>query len=331
MVLMPPALPSVQERVRGSSKITAQAGTSELQFHAMGTRCRIVYASGSPGAKAFANAVLEWVARFETHYSRFLPESLISRINRQAGNGWVEIDEQTESIFALCDEAHFLTRGVFDPTALPLIQLWNWKAAPPTIPGDAQISKALELVGWRKVQRARGKVFLPRSGMSLDLGGIGKEYAVDCVANLAGQYEIVSVLVDFGQDVFALGTPADDRPAWHVGLEDPKQPGKCWAGVAVKNQAVATSGDYIRRFELNGKSYGHILDVRNGRPVDNGCRAVSVIAPTCTLAGLFSTAALVLGPEEGIRLMEATPNVQGCISHNRGRTFTRRFYEHVVS
>jgi thiamine biosynthesis lipoprotein len=102
-------------------------------------------------------------------------------------------------------------------------------------------------------------------------------------------------------------------------------------GVAVKNQAVATSGDYIRRFEVNGRRYGHILDVRTGQPVANGCRAVSVIAPTCTLAGLFSTAAFVLGPEEGIRLMEATPNVNGCITAENGRTQTRRFYEHVVS
>ena len=328
---MPPALPSVQERIRGSSMVSTRAGTRELQFHAMGTRCRVVYATSGALAQEFATAVLEWVARFESRYSRFLPESLISRINCQAGAGWVEIDEQTEHIFALCDEAHFLTRGVFDPTALPLIQLWNWKASPPVIPSEAQISKALELVGWRKVQRAHGKVFLPRSGMSIDLGGIGKEYAVDCVANLARQYEIAGVLVDFGQDVFAVGVPGDDRPAWHVGLEDPKQLGKCWAGLAVKNQAVATSGDYIRRFEFNGKRYGHILDVRNGRPVDNGCRSVTVIAPTCTLAGLFSTAAFVLGPEEGIRLIEATPNVHGCVTHENRRTTTRRFYEHVVS
>jgi thiamine biosynthesis lipoprotein len=167
--------------------------------------------------------------------------------------------------------------------------------------------------------------------MSIDLGGIGKEYAVDCVAQLAAQHGIASALVDFGHDVFALGAPYDGRPAWHVGLEDPAQPGQCWAGVAVKQQAVATSGDYVRRFEVNGRRYGHILDVRTGQPVANGCRAVSVIAPTCTLAGLFSTAAFVLGPEEGIRLLDATPRVAGSIITDTGRTASRRFYEQVVS
>lgn len=323
--------PNVHERIRESAKIAARGGMNYLEFHAMATHCRVSFPGNAAVAKAFPAAALQWVADFESRYSRFLPDSLISRINQNAGINWVEIDPETARIFALCDEGHFLTRGVFDPTSLPLIQLWNWKANPPVIPSDAEISAALKLVGWRKVQRSPGRIFLPERGMSLDLGGIGKEYAVDRVAHLAVQHGIGSAMIDFGQDVFALGTPHDGRPAWHVGLEDPKQPGKCWAGVVIKNQAVATSGDYFRRFEINGKRYGHILDVRTGQPVANGARGVSVIAPTCTLAGLFSTAAFVLGAEEGIKLLEATPNVNGCITLETGRVQTRRFYEYVVS
>ncbi len=323
--------PNVHDRIRASAKLTARGDRRDLEFHAMATRCRVSFSADATLAKTFSEAVLQWVADFEATYSRFLPDSLISRINDSAGLHWVEIDPETQRIIALCDEAHFLTRGIFDPTALPLIQLWNWKTNPPVIPDDGQISAAMQLVGWRKVQRAPGKIFLPSPGMSIDLGGIGKEYAVDRVAHLATQHGITSALVDFGQDIFALGLPTDGRPAWHIGLEDPKQPGKCWAGLAARNQAVASSGDYVRRFEVNGKRYGHILDVRTGRPVANGCLAVSVIAPTCTVAGLFSTAAFVLGPEEGIRLMEATPNVNGCITSEHGRTHTRRFYEYVVS
>lgn len=323
--------PNIHDRVRASAKVTPRGNTHHLEFQAMATRCRVSFAANPTLAKTFSAAVLQWVADFEATYSRFLPDSLISRINDSAGLHWVEIDPETQRIFALCDEAHFLTRGVFDPTALPLIRLWNWKATPPVIPDDEQIAAAMQLVGWRKLQRAPGKIFLPSPGMSIDLGGIGKEYAVDRVAHLATQHGITSALVDFGQDVFALGIPTDGRPAWHIGLEDPKQPGKCWAGLAVRNQAVASSGDYIRRFEVNGKRYGHILDVRTGRPVANGCLAVTVIAPTCTLAGLYSTAAFVLGPEEGIKMLEATPNVNGCITLETKRTSTRRFYEHVVS
>lgn len=323
---------SVLDRIRRSARRSAKGDTHELTFHAMGTQCRVKFSTArGSDASAFQDEVLNRVATFEATYSRFLPDSLISRINDGAGLHWVEIDSETQRLFALCDEAHFLTRGIFDPTALPLIRLWNWKATPPAIPNEAHISAAMQFVGWRKVQRAPGKIFLPLRGMSIDLGGIGKEYAVDRVAHLATQHGITSALVDFGQDVFALGIPSDGRPAWHIGLEDPKQPGKCWTGLAIRNQAVASSGDYLRRFEANGKRYGHILDVRTGRPVANGCLAASVVAPTCTLAGLYSTAAFVLGPEEGVRLMEATPGVNGCITSEHGRMHTRRFYEHVVS
>jgi thiamine biosynthesis lipoprotein len=321
----------VHERIGASAKVTPRGAGFQLELQAMATQCRVTFAANGAAAKDFPTTVVQWVADFEAKYSRFLADSLISRINQNAGVGWVETDPETDRIFALCDEAHFLTRGVFDPTALPVIRLWNWKAQPPVIPDAGQIAEALKLVGWRKVQRAPGKIFLPERGMSIDLGGIGKEYAVDRVAYLAVQHGIGSAMVDFGQDVFALGTPYDGRSAWHVGLEDPKQPGKCWAGVAIRNQAVATSGDYVRRFEINGKRYGHILDVRTGQPVANGCRAVSVIGPTCTLAGLFSTAAFVLGPEEGIRLLDATPNVAGNITLENGRVSSRRFHEYVVS
>ncbi len=324
--------PNVHERIRASAKTVARGGAQHLEFQAMATTCRVTFAGGgAAAAKSFPAAVLQWVADFEARYSRFLPDSLISRINQNAGVGWVEIDPETERIFALCDEAHFLTRGVFEPTALPLIKLWNWKAQPPALPGDAEITAAMKLVGWRKVQRTPGKIFLPEAGMSLDLGGIGKEYAVDCVARLAQQHGLTSALVDFGQDVFAFGPPPDGRPAWHIGLQDPKSPEKCWAGVAALNQAVATSGDYFRRYEINGVRYGHILDARTGRPVANGCRAVSVLAPTCTLAGIFSTAAFVLGPEDGLRMLDATPHAAGCITTEHGRVSSTRFAHYVVS
>lgn len=232
--------------------MTETAG--QIRFHAMGTSCHITGANLPP---AFRAAALRWVAEFEARYSRFLPGSLISRINAAAGQHWVEIDPITERIFEMCEQLVFFTRGAFDPTALPLIQLWNWKANPPAIPSDSQIAAARELVGWEKVQRRPGGIYLPEAGMGIDLGGIGKEYAVDCVVELARHHGVEDVLVDFGQDVRAAG-----RVVRHIGLEDPKRPGRCWAGVAVQDMAVATSGDYLRCFTKDGRRYGHIIDAR---------------------------------------------------------------------
>jgi thiamine biosynthesis lipoprotein len=278
-------------------------------------------------AKTLPDSIVEWVANFEARYSRFIPTSLVSQITSAAGKEWVPTDPETDQLLALCHEAHFITRGTFDPTALPLIKLWDWKASPPIVPDDAAIETAMKKVGWRRVQRAPGKVFLPEPGMALDLGGIGKEYAVDQVSRLAAQSGASSVLVDFGHDVRVYGPPPEKKPAWHIGLEDPAQPGRCWTGLAVNNQSVATSGDYLRHFVRDGKRYGHILDVRTGRPVSNGCRAVSVIAPSCTLAGMLSTTAFVLGPEEGLRLLDATYQTAGCILTEFGRFASRHFYD----
>jgi len=322
--------PVVYDRVKRSATSSVAAGFYKLAFHAMGTICRVHFRNPNPAlARDFQNEVLQWIAQFEAKYSRFLSDSLVCRINAAAGEHWVDIDPETEGLLNLCGQMVFFTRGAFDPTALPLIQLWNWKANPPVIPTDAQLGAARELCGWNKVQRRPGGVFLPRVGMSLDLGGIGKEYAVDCVTQLARNQSIEGVLVDFGQDVGVHGLPPE-KPAWHIGLEDPLHPGNCWAGVAVKNQAVATSGDYLRHFTKDGRRYGHIIDPRDGLPVHNGCMAVSVIAPTCTAAGILSTTAFILGPQEGLNLIGSHMGAEGAITTENSRHQTRRFHEYVT-
>lgn len=302
-----------------------------LSFHAMGTHCRVALAAAPELARALFDDVLEWVAAFEARYSRYLPDSLISKINAAAGIAPVPIDVETERIFALCDQLHFISQGVFDPTALPLIQLWDWRNPGPGLPDETAIDAARSLVGWRQVRRQAGSVFLPRLGMAIDLGGMGKEYAVDAVARRLEVDGVTGALIDFGADVHVRGLPADGRPGWHIGLDDPRQPGRCWTGLGLRGGAVATSGDYLRHFQSNGRRYGHILDIRTGYPVENECRAVSVIAPSCTQAGLLSTSAFVLGPVEGLRLLDAQLGVAGAIVMEDRILASRRFYEHVVS
>jgi len=321
---------AVWKRILSSRHIVSAKGGTEVSFQALGSPCRIWL--GTPPAKATAasEAALRWVAEFETRYSRFIPTSLVNQINDAAGRQWVEIDPETERILALCQEMHFITRGTFDPTALPLIRLWDWKANPRVVPNDAAVDAARRLVGWRKVQRSPGKVFLPEPGMALDLGGMGKEYAVDQVTLLVAELGASSGLVDFGADVRVFGKPPEGKPAWHIGLEDPSRPGQCWTGLAVNDHAVATSGDYRRHFVAHGRRYGHILDIRTGRPVDNGIRAVSVVAPSCSLAGMLSTAAFVLGPQEGLRLLDATPGAAGCIVTDNAKLQGQRFHQFMT-
>ena len=316
-------------RATQSAQTTFDRGLHKLSFRDMSTVCNVNFHGVTEAvARDFQRAVVAWTGQFEARYSRFIPGSLVGRINAAAGQNWVEVDAETERLFNLCQELFFFTRRAFDPTSLPLIQLWNWKANPPALPADEKIRAALELVGWNKVQRRAGGIFLPRAGMSLDLGGIGKEYAVDCVMNLARERGIENVLVDFGHDVRVHGH-APEKEFWWIGLEDPHCAGKSWTGVAVTDHAVATSGDTQRFFEINGRRYSHIIDPRTGYPANNGCRAVSVIAPSCTVAGLFATTVFILGEKEGLQLIETHPGAAGVITTNLTQFYTKRFPEYI--
>jgi FAD:protein FMN transferase len=319
----------VVTRVTQSARTTVENGLHQLEFQAMSTACRI-NCHGVPVAviREFQRDAVNWTAQFEARYSRFIPDSLIGRINAAAGEHWVEIDPETDRLFNLCQELFFFTRGSFDPTALPLIKLWNWKQRPPVIPDDQAIQVARALVGWNKIQRRAGGIFLPQHGMALDLGGIGKEYAVDCVMNMALQRGITNVLVDFGQDVRVHGH-APDKKFWWIGLDDATCPGKCWTGVAVTDPGVATSGDYLRNFTSNGRRYGHIIDPRTGYPAYNDCRAVSVIAPSCTIAGLLSTSVCILGAKEGLQLIELHPGAAGAVTTEFTKLYSRKFHEYI--
>lgn len=299
-------------------------------FNAMGTVCQIQFQTDSVAARnAFIQAVTTWVARFEDKFSRFRPSSLISRINDAAGVAAVELDEEAESLFALCDWFHWSTRGVFDPAALPLIKLWDYHIPHDSLPDESRVRSALALCGWNKIQRQKGTFLLPEKGMGIDVGGIGKEYAVDRVFEMANQAGIQDVLVNFGHDLRVQGEPPEKGP-WRIGLEDPNDPGRCWGGVVVQNRAVTTSGNYARNMKINGEQFGHILDPRTGFPVNNGCLSVSVIAPTCTEAGILSTTAFILGGDEGQRFLDSYYQVEGCINEKNRQYLTRRFHDYLI-
>jgi thiamine biosynthesis lipoprotein len=316
-------------RVRGSARHHAWGERWELTCQAMSTSVRIVFYTPYPGlAGEFQDVALDWIARFEARYSRFRPESIVGQINAHAGGEWIEYDEEAEQLFDVCDRMHALSGGIFDPATLPMLWLWNWKADPPVVPTPSSIEAARALCGWEEVQRRPRAIRLPQAGMGIDLGGIGKEYAVDHLVEMARQRGIANVMVDIGQDLRVSGHPPE-RDAWYIGLEEPDRPGECWTALRLTDGAVATSGDYLRGFDHEGRRYGHILDPRTGMPVANSCQAASVIASSCVLAGVLSTAAFIVGPAEGIDLIQQHGGAQGCITTDRARHQTRRFSSHV--
>ena len=305
-------------------------GVRHLDFKALGTTCSLKFRlSDERLALTFAAEALAWIGRFEAKFSRYRPDSIVSQVNAAAGHQWVTIDSEMEHLLKLADDLHRRTDGILDPSLLPLLRLWDWQKGHPRLPSPLEVKTALAQTGWHKVQRRPGAVRLPQTGMGLDFGGFGKEYAVDFLAQMARQHGITDALIDLGRDIFALGGNGA-HPFWHVGVEDACQPGNCWGGLAVSNHAVSASGDYARHFTYQGVRYGHILDPRTGWPVANGMRAVTVIAPSCLEAGVYSSAVFVLGARDGLHLASLARGVEVCTQSESGIEGSRGFGRWLV-
>jgi len=306
-------------------------GLFEVLFRALGAGCQLLYrAEDETQAEAYRDAAFDWLSHFEARFSRFLPDSDLNAINAAAGQNWVGIDRECEVLLDLCAHCHFLTNGAFDATSLPLTLLWDWKRRHEALPSPAEIARAQAAMGWSRVQRAPGRVFLPEEGMMLDFGGIGKEFAVDCLRELGIKMGLTDLLVDLGGDIAVHGD-APEGDGWYIRIEDPHDPTTFFCGLRLRSGAsVATSGDYRRCFLFEGRTYGHILDCRTGWPVDTGTRSVTVIAPRCLLAGMLSTSAMVLGGSQAIAMLERTVGVSGCLWHHGELYETRGFRRAIL-
>ena len=225
------------------------------------------------------------VLRIEAKYSRYQAQSTVSLINGAAGRHPVELDAETQSLIDFADRMHTQSEGLFDITSGVYRQIWNFQKA--QCPTPAQIDAIRPLVGWSQVQRDGALLFLPRPGMQIDLGGLGKEYAADRAAGVLRQLGVQHALVNLGGDIASVGSKPDGQ-AWIAGIRHPRDEQAIMASLQLSGQALATSGDYERYFELAGQRYCHIIDPHSGWPVQH-FRSVSVVAPSCLLAGAIGT------------------------------------------
>ena len=204
----------------------------------------------------------------------------------------VAIDAETAALLRYADQCYRMSDARFDITSGVLRRVWDFTARPARLPSAREIAELRVLIGWQLVEWDERAIRLPKHGMEIDFGGIGKEYAVDRAAAILAERGIAHGLVNMGGDVRAIGTQGDGSP-WRVGIRDPRRSGEAIAVMEVVDGAVATSGDYERYFEVGGRRYCHILDPRTGMPVTHW-RSVSVVAPLCSVAGSCATLAMLL-------------------------------------
>jgi thiamine biosynthesis lipoprotein len=269
-------------------------------FEAMASSCEIVLA-GLPeiAAATLARAAVAEVKRIEVKYSRYRPDSVVSRINAAAGKEWFDCDAETAALLDYAGKLYETSGGLFDATSGILRRAWDFKQA--VVPAPDSLAPLLALIDWRRVERAGNRVRLAQAGMELDFGGFGKEYATDCAADLLLAQGALHGYVNLAGDMRILG-PKPDGEAWTIGIQDPRRKDAVVAGIPIERGALATSGDYERYFERDGRRYCHVLDPRSGMPVTYW-RSVSVLAPRAIVAGSCSTIAM-LKQAAGIEFLE---------------------------
>ncbi len=270
-----------------------------VRFGAMASQCEVQLAAGdeAEAARLAAPAIAE-VRRIETAFSRYRDDSIVARINRAAGGDWTEIDAETEALFAYADALYASSGGLFDITSGILRRAWDFQT--PRLPQPEKLASLCALIGWDRVERAPGRIRLPQAGMEIDFGGFGKEYAADRAAALLGPQ---NGYVNLGGDLRVMG-PQPDGSAWQIGIQHPRDEGAMVATIAIASGALATSGDYERFFELDGRRYCHLLDPRNGYPVGH-FQSVSILAPLAIAAGSYATVAM-LKQADGIDFLDAS-------------------------
>jgi thiamine biosynthesis lipoprotein len=260
---------------------------------AMGSPCEVLLDTADRDATlSVGNAVAVEAWRIEDKFSRYLDGNIIQRINTACGHP-VEVDEETANLLDFAGTLHELSDGHFDVTSGVLREVWRFDGSD-RIPDTAAVVALLARVGWGRVSWQRPRLML-EPGMEIDLGGIGKEYAVDRCAGIVRDADCGAGLVNFGGDLAVTGPP-QQRKAWRVGVEG-DTPDGAEKLIDLRAGALATSGD-ARRFLLrNGVRYGHILHPKTGWPVRNAPGSVTVAADTCTQAGMLSTLAMLQGDE----------------------------------
>lgn len=276
----------------------------------MGTFASLTVSAEEEAALDHAAALTQAHLRdLDNRLSLFKPDSEISRLNQSAGASPLEVSAQTEEVLRLSRHYADASGGAFDPTMAPLVRLWGFNKGPQlsAVPDQVTICSVLERVGYHHLSLSNRTAFLDQKGMSVDLGGIGKGYAVDICYQALVTNGVRSLMVNLGGNIRCRGSATLGRP-WSIGIRDPFNPDRIIGTLRLADgMAVATSGNYEKFVIIEGKRYTHIIDPRTGRPVE-GVAAVTVIAAKAVEADAMSTAIFVLGLKESLPVLRRMPN-----------------------
>ncbi len=265
------------------------------------------------------------IEKIEKEISSWDSLSLTSKINRNAGLSPLKVPIEFFKLVEYCKNTSEITQGAFDITVKPAVKIWDWKKS--TVPSEESVDSVLSIVGSKYIQlnESDTTVFLKKKGVELDFGAVGKGYAADKVIQMwENEFNLNYGVVDAGGDIVAI----ENEDKLHVIIPNPENPNGVKYEIGVSANAVVTSGDYFRSFQIENKKYSHIINPKTCKPVESSVSSVTVIAPNGLMGDALATAITVLGEVVGIGLINQLPDVEAIINKTDGSEF---FSEGIIT
>ena len=287
----------------------------------MGTFAEVsIYSHDEKTAGKAIEGALDEMERMDRIMSNYKNDSELSKVNKKATKSPVPCNAELLDVIERSQYYSELSGGAFDITVSPIVSLWGFFSEKGRVPPDKEIEKLLPAVSYKNIvvkksaeTKKSGTVFFKDMKTQIDLGAIGKGYAVDKALEIIKKYKLDNACINLGGNIYVLGTPSG-KNAWKIGVQHPRDGNEILGYLELKNEATATSGDYERFFEFNGKRYSHIINPQTGRPV-SGTIATTIVAPTGTEVDALSTIVFVLGHEKGMELIKKIPNADAMIAY----------------
>ena len=296
--------------MQGTYRHSIKAMNTEWEFQLCGTNPVFL--------RGVAEDAAGEVFRLDGQLSLFEPTSETSDVNRNAGTGPIVVDRRFFYLLQRAKQYSQVTNGAFDITVAPLMRAWKLQGGQGAVPTDDEVQAALSLTGSHMLHLddTAYTVFLEREGMSIDLGAIGKGYAIDCASALVTDYGVEAALLHSGSStVYGIGCTLDGDP-WKVQVKLPQAPGAWGESETVvfqlSNRALSVSAPHGKWFERDGVRYGHVMDSRTGRPVQ-GSLLAAVSVGSAEVSDALSTALLGAGKSLLPSLVKFYPDLQAVV------------------
>lgn len=274
-------------------------------------------------ANKIINSVFAEARRIDTLFSTYIKNNNMWKINNNTSEKIV-VDEETFTVLKKCNEVWKASGGAFDPAVGKIIDLVGFEKGAPHIPSSAEILEALKNVGWKKIQIIEPNILIKPNNVRLSFNAVVPGYTADKCSKIIEAAGCNNYLINVGGEIFLKGDN------WNIGIQHPREKDNLLYKIICDTKGISTSGDYEQYFKQDKKRITHIFNPVTGNPA-NECEAVTIISNDAFSADALSTAVFVLGPKNGLKLIESLKDVEGIIVDTTGTIIKSSGFEKFIA